>query len=187
MKLSLPLLALLGTTLYPAYGQNVDADLVRSGRVANASNQFAPASFTVNGQTFAFDQAYLLSYFRTALEKCEKEMKQPDNSTPQTDSHARCALAYCIISAGLYAKKEPALSELLDRTQRLLANAPLPANVLSPIAALAACAAVSFRDRDGNPPDEDLAHMAPPNFGHLIFITQVQLKARAADQQSDHH
>jgi hypothetical protein len=134
-----------------------------------------PRKFRAGRAEYAFDETYLLERFRYELDQCEANKDEGENR-----EQTRIEIAYCVISAGIFAQKSAELQGLFDRTQRILGDQKVPHGVLSPITAVVACASLSFKNQEGEPLDVDTGHLAPEDFHQLLLIAKLQLDARTA-------
>ncbi len=155
-------------------GDRVPEPTAPDGSVAGLYS-IIPRKFREGGAVYAFDESYLLEWFRYSLDRYEANKDEGEN---REDTKIR--IAYCIISAGIFAQKSAELQELFDRARRLLGDQKVPNGVMSPITAAVACASVSFKKEDGDILDVDVAHLASDDFRDLLLISQLQLDARSA-------
>lgn len=136
-----------------------------------------PRKFREGGSVYAFDENFLLKGFRYSLDEYESTKAKSDTEELQSQQRR---IAYCVISAGIFAQDSEELQGLFEKTKRLLGSVAVPAGVMSPISAVVACASVSFKNREGDPVDVDIDHLADTDFDGLLLLAKMQIEARTA-------
>lgn len=174
MKIACLVVVLSAVASFAFGGDRVPEPTAPDGSVAGLYS-IIPRKFREGGAVYAFDESYLLERFRHSLDSYEA-----DKNGAEYQEDTKIRIAYCIISAGIFAQKSAELQELFDRTRRLLGDQKVPNGVMSPLTAAVACASLSFKKEDGDILDVDLGHLASEVFGDLLLISQLQLDARSA-------